>query len=160
MSEVFEGFLASVAPGHLKNVVDETGVVVPLAFASLEEGTAVCYRVDPRDALVFSEAMDRIVSNVSKSIGRSLLVRYDSRTGHRSATLYDRGEVEGDFGPDDELFVPLDEEGDPVRAAVPLPRAALDPDEEYETHRNAIELGISALGVGTWPALLAFMSRQ
>ena len=51
------------------------------------------------------------------------------------------------FGEDDELWVPLDENGQPDLSAAPLAVDDLLDDEEYATLKNAIDLGLEEFGV-------------
>jgi hypothetical protein len=65
------------------------------------------------------------------------------------------------FGADDELWVPLDEDGNPLVTACARRIGELDHDAgaEYETCRNAIQLGLEALHCDdVWVSLRALMS--
>jgi hypothetical protein len=62
------------------------------------------------------------------------------------------------FGEADELFVPLDEEGEPIVFAEPLLAEELSEDLEYETIANAIQLGLGAMGAGAWDELFNFIT--
>jgi hypothetical protein len=95
--------------------------------------------------------------SLSIPFGRALLVRY-SRLGHRSSRLCIAGEETACFGKDDELFVPLDDRGYPITSATPKSRFEWEPNEEYETISNAIQLGLERLGVGRWDSLFDLMT--
>jgi hypothetical protein len=102
--------------------------------------------------------MEELAAAASKPARRALLIRFDSRTGHRSAELFEDGERRRSFGDADELYVPLDESGEPVLTAAPLRFADLDPEQEYETIENAIQLGLKAFGRGDWKTLFALIT--
>jgi len=97
--------------------------------------------------------MDDLARELSQLLGRALVVRFDSRIGHRSSALFEHGSLSRAFGEQEELFVPLDERGEPTAGAAPVRRWERDPDAEYETSKNAIQLGLEALGAGEWEQL-------
>ena len=156
MSEVFEGVLYPVEPGSGAQPTVRHGV--PFEVHDLEPGLRVVYRSDSRQDAAFSEDVDRLAGELSGQHGRSLVVRFDSRIGHRSAALYLDRQPALVFGEADELYVPLDEQGLPRREAEPLRADQLAPEEEYETIQNAIEQGLKAFGLGNWDELLRFMT--
>jgi hypothetical protein len=116
------------------------------------------YRNDSRRAAVFSAQVNKLAAEFSTRYGRSLVVRFDSRVGHRSAALYINGQRASVFGETDELYVPLDERGLPRTNEKPLRADQLAPGEEYETIENAIQQGLKALGRGSWSELFRLMT--
>jgi hypothetical protein len=104
--------------------------------------------------------MDQLAAEVSRRGGRVLLARFDSRVGKRSSAIFENGEQRQAFGEADELYVPLDERGDPVRDAPPMTLTMLDPKEEHETIQNALQVGLRALGRGSWDELFRLITTS
>jgi hypothetical protein len=156
MSEVFEGILYPVE----SNTGGEASFGQGLEFevCALGPGLRAMYRSDSRRPATFSEEVNKLAGELSRRHGRSLVIRFDSRVGHRSATLYVDGQRASVFGEADELFVPLDERGLPRTNEKPLRADQLAPDEEYETIQNAIQQGLKALGRGSWNDLFRLMT--
>jgi len=158
MSEVFEGMIVPASAESLwpEHDIHARGLV--LETQDLGDDLAVVYRSDPRSEGGFTQRMEEFAAEASMRAPRILLVRFDSRTGHRSAALFENGKRKQDFGETDELYVPLDEAGEPIGDAPRLRRSELDPDQEYETIENAIQLGLKALGRGKWPDLFRMIT--
>lgn len=156
MSEVFEGVLYPVEPKT--SVETDLGQGLEFEVCTLEPGLRAMYRSDSRRVAAFSEDVNKLAAELSTRHGRSLVVRFDSRVGHRSAALFVDGQRASVFGEADELYVPLDERGLPRATEEPLRADQLAPDEEYETIQNAIQQGLKALGHGSWNALFRLMT--
>lgn len=160
MSEVFEGLVVRADRDVVAQQLRRGTPRFDVRSEVLGDGLTVSFRTAPRDQMLFSEEWDRVAASVSESLGPVLVIRFDSRESHRSAALYQAGRLRETYTGEDELFVPLDDEGMPVTGAPPINAADLDPDEEYETAVNAIELGLRDLGAGDWPRLLAVIARS
>ncbi len=158
MSEIFEGVVVPAVGGRAPAPAGRPAPL-ELSIARLGPDAFVVYRSDARHAAAFTDRTEALAEGLSEVVGRALLVRYDSRIGHRSACVYEHGNRVRTFGEDDELFVPLDEEGEPILSADPVTRSEFEDGEEYETVRNAIEQGLDALGVAEWDSLLDLMTR-
>jgi hypothetical protein len=142
VSEIIEGFVTRARQARVRRALalDPTlrFNLVPL------DGYCVGGRIASRDD-AFSPHLERIVANLSTFSRGALLFRYDSRIGHRSAALFETGELVASFDEDAEEWVPLDEKGEPVLKAPRLRRQDLEPGKDYETVMNAIDLGLRAL---------------
>ena len=156
MSEIFEGAIVPAINGGPPAL---SGIAMRLAASSLGPDAFVLYRTDLRRDAAFTREIDGLAEHLSNVTGRALVLRYDSRLGHRSSRLYIDGRQIRAFGEDDELFVPLDDDGEPVLSARPVRRDEFEAGAEYETVRNAIQLGMDALGVGDWKALVGVMTQ-
>lgn len=152
MSEVFEGIVVNAG------VVLPDSLSMPMAASEIVGGAIVLYRIDERAAAAFSPRVDELASFLSRGGGRCLVVRYDSRIGHRSSTLYVDGSLKEAFDERSELFVRLDDVGEPILTEPPITRGGFLPGEEYETAVNAIQLGLSAFGDGEWNSLYKLMT--
>jgi hypothetical protein len=153
MSSIFEAILSPAEPERLLQVLEPLEISLHLALSSLPGGLTAAVREDPRHEYAFTEDLDGIAEALSKTLGTSLVVRYDDRIGHRSSKLYRDGELIRSFGEDDEVYVLLDEDGEPIPEGERFSLQDLDPDEEYETIKNAIQLGLEGLGRGDWPSV-------
>jgi hypothetical protein len=71
---------------------------------------------------------------------------YNDQIGLREAVLFTDGRTVREFGAEDELWVPLGEDGKPAPNVLPLSIGQLVPGEEYETSHNAIDLAFMAAG--------------
>ena len=67
--------------------------------------------------------------------------------------------MEKAFEEADEVYVLLDEDGEPLVDGERLKLAGMDSDQEYDTIENAIELGLQSLGSGDWEKLLSFIGQ-
>jgi hypothetical protein len=160
MSEVFEGFLCMVPEETLRPMVQSITSTLGLTIEKLNEYTIV-YRNDPRSQAIFTEEIDGVAAHVSRNVGKILVIRYDSRIGHRSARLFEDGMLQCSFGAEDEVWVPVDEEGLPFKDGPVYKETELLRGEEYETIQNAIELGIQELPQTLgWQDLLRFITKN
>ena len=159
MSEVFEGI---ISPTQVTSFAEVNGRErgLELETHQIGDGLTAVYRSDPRPEAAFCSKMDELAAEVSRRGERVLLARFDSRVGKRSSAIFENGERRQAFSEADELYVPLDERGDPVRDAPPLTLAMLDPREEYETIQNALQLGLRALGRGSWDELFRLITTS
>jgi hypothetical protein len=96
---------------------------------------------------MFHDRTQDLTRELSRTFGSALLVQYDDRIGLREAVVYRAGEPTHRFGLSDELWVPLDELGNPRRDVPHVRTVELDPAEEYETVVSAIDHGLEAFGV-------------
>lgn len=146
MSEIFEG------------VVTRGKVLMPLTggfdVRSLGE-----FSIVGNTTRSFTNVVESIASVLSIQVGEAVLVRFDSRVGHRSSAVFINGEKIEEYGPEDELYVALDDEGDPVSDSELLRLSELQSDEEYETAVNAIERGLNRIGF-SWARLREMISRE
>jgi hypothetical protein len=158
MSEVFEGVICPGEREALSPLILRSAGPLALAIEELTTGICVAYREDARAQAAFAPAIETLAAELAKHLQWVLLVRYDSRIGHRSSAIF-KGRTQSAFGDTDELYVPLDESGMPVLSAQPLHVDALRSDEEYETVKNAIQLGLDVVGVNQWERLFTLMTR-
>jgi hypothetical protein len=152
MSDVFEGILCPGTPEQVSNTVDRTAGGLSLKLRPLDNRVTAVYRSDVRNTS-FSERINEVAQNLSKERGKALLVRFDGRISHRSSVLFVDGKEIRDFTEEDEIYVLLGDRGKPLtegRKFTFAEMAAADPDEEFATFCDAIQLGLDAFGIGTW----------
>jgi hypothetical protein len=68
----------------------------------------------------------------------------------REATLYQEGELIRSFGEEDELWAPMDANGDERPDAPRCPGSAVPEDEEYAFVWDGIDAGLEAAGFRSW----------
>ncbi len=152
MSAIFEGILL------LRPSIDEPGFAVEkfcesrvggarVGYIALDDAISVIARTDGRNA-PFSEKFERLASMLSSTLGRALVVRYDSRVGHRSSSYFENGIEIAEYGEDDEILSPLNEDGSVSGEWISPDQA--EESEEYGMVKNAIELGLEKFGAGNW----------
>jgi hypothetical protein len=159
MSEILEAVACKAGPEDATVFLERERPDLSLALAELSNRGIMLYRHDSRAHARFDPYMDHLAKALSSSFQRSLVIRYDSRESFRASALYTNGALHKQYGREDEIFVPLDEEGEPVVDGPTHRYSELDPSGEYETSTNAIELGLQKLGVGSWGEIQAVIAR-
>jgi hypothetical protein len=155
VSEVFEGIVVSRQPTEIGPIESK----LPLRSEPLQNATII-YRSDSRSAAAFAPEIERLAEQLAERLGAATVVRYDSRIGHRSSIAFRRGQPPQSYGPEHELFVPLDDEGEPRSDVEPVTFKERDPSEEYETATNAIEHGLRVIGGPEWSNLRRFIASH
>ncbi len=150
MSSIFEGIIVPVPVDELGSAYRTIQVDLSLTLRQLDGATSTIYRNDPRSKARFTETIDKLAAKLSERLGKALVVRCDSRVGYRSSTLYAQGRLAQSFDDDDEVWVPIDEAAEALGDGPHLKASELEPDEEYATIYNAVQLGLAALGQGSW----------
>jgi hypothetical protein len=146
MSVVFEGILISgqVSEDFITAQIPDNPVI---SVVSLENDLFLLYKdeVNP----IFSEEIDSIAQNTAMHSCEALAIRYNNKTGIRQSIFYD-STGKKTFGKEEEIYVLLDDEGEPLRDGKQFKYDeldTLDDEEEYETLYNAIELGLIELNI-------------
>jgi hypothetical protein len=159
MSEVFEGVLLTATFNEVEQAVKTLPSSLNPRLKRLGD-VSVVYCDNQRNRRPFSPDIERIASDLSGNLGKALVVRYDSGVGHRSSKLFVNRNMEKAFCETDEVFVPLDEDGYPLLDGERFKLPDMDPDQEYETIENAIQLGLQSLGAGDWKELHKFIGTE
>lgn len=163
MSEIFEGFIFMAGEREAKALFRKVAPKCPLSLAlgRLGDSVSALYRNDERSQAAFRKEIDSLASEVSLDAGTVLVARYDSRSGYASSNLYRHGTLTQQFDEEDEVYVLLGEDGMPQVNGRYFRYAELDPDAEYDTLFNAIQLGLEQMGASNvWPRLLQLMNDQ
>ena len=100
-----------------------------------------------------TKSLECIAILVSRVVGESLLILYDSRIGERAARHYRQGSLVRAFSEQDEIYVELDDVGEPISNGAKYVLSELRADGEYETVCNAIELALAETKWISWPNL-------
>ena len=145
MSESYEGIVFRAPDDSAATAIfNAHPAPFPRRLVRLADGTYGVYRVATRTAPFDSIAVKSLAAKLSKSSKIDLAVFYDNRCGLRAATIFDRGTLSREFGEADEWWVPLAENGEPLRSQPPVSTANLDAGTEYDCVQDAIEAGLSA----------------
>src|SRR5262249_30741889 len=107
----------------------------------------------------FGEKGDTLAAILSQLCEEAVLVRYDSGTCYRYSALYRGGKLVHQYTLADELWIPLDSEGNPVLAERAGHSHEQQPGLEYETLKNAVQLGLEEVGYKDWHGFLAVISQ-
>ena len=160
MSEVFEGLICNNPIEEIRREIRRKDLELQLIIEEFVDSSSIVYRNDTRADARFTTELDNLAVSLSiLSGGDALLVRYDSRIGYRASILYVNGNPIESFDESKELFVLLDETGEPLLNSQLYTLDQLQPDEEYETGLNAIELGLQRFGKGDWNHIKKVIGR-
>jgi hypothetical protein len=160
MSEVFEGIIVKAALQAVEEFFKGHPAADLFTISPLQSGLTVAYLRSPRVPSLTDIEMERLAMELSRKFLVALLVDYDSRASYRAATVYNNGVQREKFGENDEMFVPLNEKGEPILDSRPIKVGEFVQGEEYEATLNSIELGFSSFGDGSWRGFKLFISRH
>lgn len=141
MSVIFEGILI--------NTVDLNQISTDLngknfGVKNLDSKTFLVFEENTRQ---FSDEFENIAVYFSKKFNKVLLIRFDSRISYRYSAVYEDGIKTYEYDENDELFVLIDEDGEPIIDGLRFQQSEFEPDEEYETIINAIQLGFEKVNI-------------
>lgn len=112
----------------------------------------------------FDDQFVQFAATLSASYEGALLVRYDNRVGERASFVFRDQELIASYTTEDELFVELDEEGEPLldgpRYSEPEVERLEEEDREFEVVVNAIQLGCEACPWCVWNLLQRFIAEN
>jgi hypothetical protein len=152
MSEVFEGIVCKRSATDVKSALMSDNFAANLVIEPFTLHGCIVTKPPVAPTRTFS-SMEPIALWLSRQFDSVLLVRYDSRVGVRYSALFQLGVETQRFDRETEMYVPLDDAGEPLLDANWRRFSELDPNAEYETVQNAIELGFEVFGYGSWPEL-------
>jgi hypothetical protein len=146
VSERYEGVAFCASVGEATDVVGQVNTDLMLQQERLSARVAGVVRVAEAMAS-FEEASVCAIAAAISELGRpAAALFYDNSCGYRRAVVYEGGRVRRELGEDDELWVPLSANGEPMRQATPLRLDQLRDGEEYECVRSAIDLALGEVG--------------
>ncbi|MGB3641328.1 MAG: hypothetical protein WBA39_27690 [Rivularia sp. (in: cyanobacteria)] len=160
MSYAFEGVLCVVPFENIQSISSQISTPFKLKINKINDCLSCLSRV--RD-WVFSSEMEYVASQISIIFSKAILVRYDDRVGYRESILFQEGLPLKTFDLADEIWVMLDENGEPIVNGLKfrIEQIEDDDDEEYETICNAIQLGLESLGINidVWKEVHSFITK-
>ena len=122
---------------------------VPLALElhqADQQGFVILTKFEEPGRVFQWEQVDRLAASLSVSFGTTLSVHYDDRRDIRVACLFQDGAVVRGSDHADEVWAPLDDDGNPRDDGPRYPGDQLPRDEECDCIRQAIDVGIEATG--------------
>jgi hypothetical protein len=151
MSERFEAVIMKAASVTAHESFGALSSPLHLRLIRLSEDLYGIHRVTTRRD--FPEALiDEVAAQVSKSCSAALAIFYDNQVGMRYCHLFRAGVLNASFGEQDEVWVRLDDEGEPIMDGERFSVDQLRDDEEYDCIRTGIDAGLEALVVDNPPA--------
>ena len=145
MSEIYEAVIVFGEPEVVHNALAALGSTIELRRILVVRNVSAIYRVAERDEPFKSGEMQSVATSLSIPLEAALLVFYDNRCGINAAFLFRNGLMVRQFGEDDELWVRLDEDGEPEMDGPHLTVDELEDAEEYERIRTPIDAGLTVL---------------
>ena len=136
MSAVFEGVVGKVGafPDCRLEGISRQSLI----------GDWICIYADKRNSSFRDSRLLDLAKKASVN-NTCVYLEYDSRVAYRHAILMRNGVVLEEFGADDELWVPIDDQGNPIREAQHVKTSDLDPAVEYETIADVFFLAVRKL---------------
>jgi hypothetical protein len=137
----------------LRRLADLPKACAPLSFEA--------YRVANQGFVIFgwregtrhlgaTEEIEDLGKALSQEFGKAVAVHFDEMLQVRDATLYQQGEFIRSFGEEDELWAPMDGNGDVLPDAPRCPGSAIPDDEEYAFVWDGIDASLAAAGFRSW----------
>jgi hypothetical protein len=96
------------------------------------------------------DEVNRIAEVFSREFGTALAVHYDDRCGVKVSVLYRSGSPIREFTEADEVWTPIDDDGEPISDGPQYPGDAIPDDVECDCIRQAIDVALDAAGFGGW----------
>jgi hypothetical protein len=129
------------------------GLRTPLSLGLLQHsvGGFVISCDEESSGRVFAvQEVNRLAAEMSARVGIALAAHYDDRCGVKAASLFREGAFVREFGEADEVWAPVDEQGEPNLDGPRYPGNALPADEECDCIRQAIDAGLQSAGFNGW----------
>ena len=143
MSNTFEAIIT--ANDSAATEAESPDLVLKYAIMEIQPGVRVLFRSATRQDPIALEGLLTDAARLSQGDCPVLAVVYDDRVGYRESWFFQGGTLQRSFDECDELWVPVDDHGEPQIGATPLRLPLLDPEKEYDCRKNAIDLGIEAM---------------
>jgi hypothetical protein len=144
MSELYEGVVIRIEQAAAIAAFRSLESSRPIRLVRLADRTFGIYPVLSRSEPLTPREIGLIAQKLSIDVGVALAVFYDNRCGLNAATLFQGGLEIRVFDEDDEVWISVDDSGEPNWNALALPVGKLDPDGEYACIRSAIDAGLTA----------------
>jgi hypothetical protein len=148
MSEVFEGVVVSADESALRGAFNDLHSHLALRLTRLSPSIFGIYRFEYTEGRLFDlPELEQIAQLLSRKFDSALVVFYDNRAHAMGSALYSGGRLSREFGEADEIWVGLDEDGEPALDGPKYHGDDLPEDfDEGECIRTAIDTGLEAAG--------------
>ena len=163
MSYTLEGVLCIAPFENIRDIDLQISSSLNLQVDKIDDCLSCIYRVENQRNWIFDSEMEYVASQISVILSKAILIRYDDRVGYRESTVFQEGYPIKSFNLNDEIWVMLDEDGQPIidGKQFTIEQIADDDDDEYETIYNAIQLGLDLLGIHkiVWKDVHSFITK-
>jgi hypothetical protein len=146
---------AIVCPFSLKHTAVYISADAKIILRELDSTSCVLFLPDEESDS--DHGLSEFVKFLSANMGKSLLIQYNDHVGYRSSELYESGVPTASFGPDEEIWVEVNEDYQPLpqNGMFRVQQLDVNSDKEYVTYRNAIQLGLEKIGVAiSWENII------
>jgi hypothetical protein len=136
----------------LRELEDLPDTFAPISFE--------VYRVKGRGFVIFAwreigppeatDEMEELAMALSLKFGKAVAVHMVDNVQIRESTLYEEGKLVRSFGEEDELWAPMDENGDELPGAPCCQSSAIPEGEDYAFVWDGIDAGLEAAGFRSW----------
>lgn len=157
MSYILSGVVVPDSVEGAQSIRDSLGLVMDAI--PLSDDCSLLANRSRSEIVLLEEDTNGLVSHY----GKVLTVLWDDQNGVREAKFYLDGNDPLEFGEEDELYVELDDDGYPASSGKIYTLSEVEecPDEkEFETCKNAIELGCEASGLCEPELLMECIRKQ
>lgn len=159
MSEIYEGIVCKAE----KEKIEEFLYSRQIREFNLKkvDNEILLILLTKNDVRSFSPNSEMVAKSLSLGFQKSLLFQYDSRVGYRASELFIDGEIKNIFGVEDELYMILDDDGEPDKNRGIIHYSEMLENEEYETSKNAIDIGLEHISSNlNWNVLREFINTS
>lgn len=147
MSYIFEAVVVCSSPEELERQLRNSPNDFEFKVHEIYPSVSAAIINAAREVKFDNAADEALAEQLSKFFGKSLLVLYDDRVGFRYAALYERGDFARAYSDADEIWVLLDDKGEPLREGQRFAWHEIgdDSENEYECILTNIDLGLAEL---------------
>ena len=143
MSEAFEAIVV-VDPGHEASIRADS--LPGFRSALLLPNVLGVLRSADRSMVIDLQLVKDHALTLAEGSLVSVALVYDNRVGLEDAHVFQNGGRCSVFGEQDEIWVPLDDLGEPLIDSQGVTAGDLDPSREYDVLHSAIDLGLRFAG--------------
>jgi hypothetical protein len=143
MSYVLSGYIVPDLIENARRTRDRLGLALDVVSVGSD-----CTMFTNRNRQVFG-LNDTAIRELLRQYGKLLTVLWDDRSGLRASIVHGASGEQLKFGADEELYVELDDQGFPILNGKVYSLKDVETstdDKEFETCKNAVELGCEASG--------------
>jgi hypothetical protein len=134
----------------LKSLPEEYNPIQFYAYRVGDRGAIVFGYRDETGHLTATDEMERLADALSKEFDKAVAVHYDEMLQVYQSSLCQEGKWIRSFGEEDELWAPMDENGDEIADAPRCPGHAIPEGEDFAFVWDGIDAGLEAAGFRSW----------
>lgn len=151
MSMVYEAIVLCGDDGAVQHAFDALSSALAFRLLRFPAGGFAVLCVPRESGRNFaSNEVDRLAAALSIEFGTTLAVHYDDRCGMKVGRQFRTGELVREVGEADEVWVQLDEQGEPLTDGPRFAGDGIPPGVECDCIRQAIDAGLETAGFSAW----------